>query len=190
MIDRSIAMELQGNLNRAQSLKQLKHIEMVRHQFRKLRIYLDKHTLSSPRSIQIPNDDGTSSSITDTNQMHQTIMSYNQRHFNQAQGPPPTTSPLKTILGDGLDHNSQQILDGNATLPTKIPTLMSQFLRNLKQTHQHNETPIFTQDKIIQAFKKWKESTTTSPSGLHLGHYKALIEPDGGNTTHTHDQSQ
>ena len=74
LIDRSIAMELQGNLNRAQSLKQLRHIEMVRHQFRKLRLYLDKHTLSSPRIIQIPNDDGTSFSITDTTQMHQTIM--------------------------------------------------------------------------------------------------------------------
>ena len=114
--------------------------------------------------------------------MHQTIMSYNQRHFNQAQGSPPTTQPLINILGDGLDIKSQQLLRGTANLPTNIPPLMSQFLRNLKQTHQHDEPPIFPQDQIIQAFKKWKESTTTSPSGIHLGHYKALIEPDGGNS--------
>ena len=150
-------MELQGNLNRAQSLQQLRHIEMVRHQFRKLRIYLDKHTLSSPRIIQIPNDDGTSSSITDTTQMHQTIMSHNQRHFNQAQGSPPTISPLKNILGDGLDNNSQQILDGKVNLPTHIPNLMSQFLKNLKKTHHHDEPPIFPQDQIIQAFKNGRD---------------------------------
>ena len=29
------------------------------------------------------------------------------------------------------------------------------------------------------AFTKWKERTPTSPSGRHLGHYKALIVSDG-----------
>ena len=28
-------------------------------------------------------------------------------------------------------------------------------------------------------FKKWKESTTTSPSGGHLGHHHSLIVSDG-----------
>lgn len=28
-----------------------------------------------------------------------------------------------------------------------------------------------TQDQVVQKLKNWKESTTTSPSGLHLGHY-------------------
>lgn len=27
-----------------------------------------------------------------------------------------------------------------------------------------------------QKFKKWKESASTSPSGIHLGHYKAMLE--------------
>ena len=26
-------------------------------------------------------------------------------------------------------------------------------------------------------FHHWKQSTSTSPSGVHLGHHKALIEP-------------
>ena len=29
------------------------------------------------------------------------------------------------------------------------------------------------------AFTKWKERTTTSPSGRHLGHYKVVTESDG-----------
>ncbi|KAI2496067.1 hypothetical protein MHU86_18439 [Fragilaria crotonensis] len=31
-------------------------------------------------------------------------------------------------------------------------------------------------DDIVKGFKSWKETTTTSPSGRHLGHYKALIQ--------------
>ena len=33
-----------------------------------------------------------------------------------------------------------------------------------------------SEDDITKGFKSWKESTSTSPSGRHLGHYKALIQ--------------
>ena len=33
-----------------------------------------------------------------------------------------------------------------------------------------------TKKDFHQMFSKWKESTTTSPSGRHLGHYKAILE--------------
>ncbi len=30
-------------------------------------------------------------------------------------------------------------------------------------------------EDFIDGFKKWKESTLTSPLGQHLGHYKAIV---------------
>jgi hypothetical protein len=33
-----------------------------------------------------------------------------------------------------------------------------------------------TPDDVAYGFSKWKESTSTSPSGRHLGHYKAIIQ--------------
>jgi hypothetical protein len=36
-----------------------------------------------------------------------------------------------------------------------------------------------TEEIFISGFKKWKESTSTSPAGCHLGHYKAIVtNPD------------
>jgi hypothetical protein len=35
--------------------------------------------------------------------------------------------------------------------------------------------PTITEHEYIGKLQLWKESTLTSPSGLHLGHYKALI---------------
>jgi hypothetical protein len=31
-------------------------------------------------------------------------------------------------------------------------------------------------DDVIYGFRKWHESTSTSPSGRHLGHYRSLIQ--------------
>jgi hypothetical protein len=36
-----------------------------------------------------------------------------------------------------------------------------------------------SEEDFISGFKGWKESTSTSPSGRHLGHYKAIVnDPD------------
>ena len=35
---------------------------------------------------------------------------------------------------------------------------------------------IITPDQFISAIKIWKEQTSTSPSGRHLGHYKTIIK--------------
>ena len=37
--------------------------------------------------------------------------------------------------------------------------------------------PTISEEEFIGKLKVWKETTTTSPSGVHLGHYKALIAP-------------
>jgi hypothetical protein len=45
-----------------------------------------------------------------------------------------------------------------------------------KIRHDTPITSVITADDIYYGFKKWPESTSTSPSGRHLGHYKALIQ--------------
>ena len=35
-----------------------------------------------------------------------------------------------------------------------------------------------SRDELRKGFKLWKESTATSPSGRHLGHYKSLVGDD------------
>ena len=42
-----------------------------------------------------------------------------------------------------------------------------------------NNTPLsidLTVEDYIQIFSKWAEKNTTSPSGRHLGHYKAILQ--------------
>ena len=108
LIDQAVAMELKVKLIRSKSLLQLKHIESVRHQYKNLRLYLDKNILSSPQSIIITHTDGSIETNRETSEMHQHIIQHNKKYFNQAQGSPPTTQPLLKIIGNGLNTNSQK----------------------------------------------------------------------------------
>lgn len=56
---------------------------------------------------------------------------------------------------------------------------MQEFLDHLQHTTDianfNSSTPTITLTACREKIKVWRESTTTSPSGLHLGHFKSMI---------------
>ena len=99
-----------------------------------------------------------------------------QKHFGQAKGTPFTIPLLsKQIDFSALTHYADLILSGE--YPTeqwdKATALL---IKHLKQTSlQHNAvTDRVTDADFKGKMKSWKESTSTSPSGYHLRHWKAL----------------
>ena len=57
---------------------------------------------------------------------------------------------------------------------------MKYYLEEMERQNKHSTTKaLIPPTQIIDGFKKWQEQTSTSPSGIHLGHYKALLSPDG-----------
>jgi hypothetical protein len=102
----------------------------------------------------------------------------NQRHFGQAKGSPFTVPPLLQEIGYRGDGPSvEQILNGTNDA-TGLDSNFALLLQHLKQTEEMaalDAHPTITEQEYIGKLRVWKESTSTSPSGLHLGHYKALI---------------
>ena len=45
----------------------------------------------------------------------------------------------------------------------------------MEEMADHQSYPTITDKEFVGKLKVWKETTTTSPSGAHLGHHKALI---------------
>jgi hypothetical protein len=52
-------------------------------------------------------------------------------------------------------------------------------LQKISQKPQPTIDSTITREDLQNLFKHWKESTSTSPSGCHLGHWHALLAPDG-----------
>jgi hypothetical protein len=102
-----------------------------------------------------------------------TLLDRNISHFAQAHGTPFTTESLIEIIGeDGCSNQAFEILEGQVPDHLqKFPKLLLQELRQTRPTLPLN----MTLEDMCQGFKKWRENTTTSPTGKHLGIYKALV---------------
>ena len=106
------------------------------------------------------------------------LQNRNRLHFSQAHDTPFTVPPLSSELGScGDAPGTKAILEGrmDATGHGKHVQLLLQHLSQINDIAQHPNCPTISEADFVGKLKVWKESTTTSPSGLHLGHYKALI---------------
>ena len=59
-----------------------------------------------------------------------------------------------------------------------IKKYLQQFKRN-KTIITSNKNKTISLNEFKKGYKIWKEGTTTSPSGRHLGHHHAILAPDG-----------
>jgi hypothetical protein len=102
-----------------------------------------------------------------------TLLHRNISHFSQADGTPFTTELLIDLIGeDGCSNKALEILEGNVPSSLqKYPKLLLSEMKKARDTLPLN----MTLDDMCHGFHKWRENTTTSPSGKHLGIYKSLV---------------
>ena len=173
--DRDVATVLR-RLKRAESLQQL---------FKKLRYVRGGATRQGVTRLEIPLHPGDDpKACTEWRQIEvpteivTLLQDRNRQHFGQAKGTPFTVSPLAEQVGfTGTGVYSDQLLQGTYDATEHAPNVRL-LLKHLKQVHQMEESatrPTITAAEFRSKLQVWSESTTTSPSGLHLGHFKALI---------------
>ena len=116
---------------------------------------------------------------TDGPTIERLLLDRNIRHFRQASDTPLATKTCIEAIGFGATTpTAQQFLNGTADPSLLTTDIASQLLlREMKQSSEPIQVQL-TADVMMQRYKKWNESTTTSVgSGRHLGHYAALHKP-------------
>jgi hypothetical protein len=112
------------------------------------------------------------------NEVVEKLRDGNRVHFGQAQGTPFTVPPLSEDLNfDGATSSADMILEGtyDSSGFADITRLVISQLRESKYAIRAPLTTKISKTDYINKIKNWKESTSTSPSGLHLGHYHAMV---------------
>ena len=107
----------------------------------------------------------------------------NRGHFGQAQGTPFTEPPLSDTVNWSADTTfCDDILNGvhhQVDTIDSVPQCQA-LLTTCKVASDLDMLPAeITEHEFAGKIKSWRETTTTSPSGRHLGRYKALFIPLG-----------
>lgn len=181
-----------GNLELATIYRDLLRQEMENRKWTRLAVLKDKviaalSAVDVPISFldpEIPNEDPTKAAewetVVDPTGIEYQLNHRNVGHFRQALGTPFTIHPLKGHFDWAASSSeSEAVLDGTYD-SSHLPALQQEFLSRCRLVIPSPESgalPLLTAAEWIHRVKRWAERTTTSPSGLHLGHAKALIAP-------------
>ena len=112
----------------------------------------------------------------DQEKIEKLLLERNHAHFSQASGTPFTSREMMEALPFTADSSlAEDVLEGK---DVEGPTLeATQILRECRKVIQPDEEELSVEE-MKNGFRRWNEKTSTSPSGLHLGMYKCLTEPN------------
>jgi hypothetical protein len=116
-------------------------------------------------------------SITNPEEIATHVCAANRRQYNQACNTPFASKPLLTYFGFGGDTvGADALLAGELPPPQITKSLLPETMQLLTLAKPSVGVPVFSSTISAQEFaslyKILPESTSSSPSGRHLGHYK------------------
>jgi len=175
-------------------IKRILRNERCRRSHRTVRRYLRPRENGGLTKIDIPADsnadpktwNGPWLTITQPEDIAMKVCSANAAQYHQACDTPFATEPLLSSIGlDGAGPGSDSIMNG--ILPPEevtrqlLPETVA-ILTNLANLPASSTIPSLatsiTPEKFQALYKTITEQTSSSPSGRHVGHYKAIAKSD------------
>lgn len=133
--------------------------------------------ISSTNQLEDPKQCIEWRSITEPSEVEYYLQLRNRSHFGQADGTPFTRAPFSDHITWSADtHLSDEIQAGTYESNIDEVPQCSALLQACKAVSDLDILPsTITEKEFRSKIVSWKESTSTSPSGRHLGIYKALF---------------
>jgi hypothetical protein len=146
---------------------------------------------SSPSSDQLGNptthlddskvwdkDDKPFCTLTLPEEITKYLAARNQRHFGQAQGTPFTVAPLAEMITWSADTETAELILKGEYNNTELEDITQLLLKHCQSVFTSDVIkPELTLADFTAKLRVWRKSPSTSPSGRHLGHYKAVCRP-------------
>ncbi|KAI2499411.1 hypothetical protein MHU86_15056 [Fragilaria crotonensis] len=122
--------------------------------------------------------------LLDKASIEENLLRYNRNSFRAASASPCGAGDIHQLLTfNSLSKAASEVLSGS--LPRSWQgkdALLREFLTSFALPDSVKQTASIStevkEDDVKYGFGKWKESTSTSPSGRHLGHYKAIVRDE------------
>ena len=177
----------QNNLSKHQAVLELLSHEDSRQTFGMLRQRLKPTIQGRLKTLWVSKDEqGTYTKdnsrkeiYTDGDTIHKQLLHRNAKHLAQASNTPFARGWLRNRLKwDGTGKLAEEMLTGELLNKYRFDEAMQLYLESIKLddlTRMNIVTPTLTLDEYRLFWKRKRETTVTSPHGLHVGHYKAAL---------------
>jgi hypothetical protein len=180
-MDRKVADTIErGTSKQKLTLKSLAARERKRNDFKIIKSVFKNTKGAGITTIEAPcpTHAGKWRNVTDPIEIIKLLLDRNISLFGQAHGTPFTIDPLFKIFQYSGATPEVISLIKDQIIPMEIMT-QPKYIQDVidKLSDGDNVTEkmeIISLEEFIAGMIKWKEQTTTSPSGRHLGHYKLL----------------
>ncbi len=117
--------------------------------------------------------------VTDPSKVEQLIMDRQKLHFSQATPTPFANEPLQSTFNwTGTSPDAEVVLKGDYIPSPTVDVPSNRILQSCARK-MPALSPSISINEMKQKYRTWSETTSTSPSGRHLGHKHALLKPDG-----------
>jgi hypothetical protein len=117
--------------------------------------------------------------VHDHDELQNMLQLRNIRHFGQAHDTPFTKSPLDRLKWQANSMEAKEIIEGS--IPTSFISdnpFTNRIINYIAQRESLPEIDTFiSPDQYCRGIRKWRESTSTSPSGNHLGLRRIITYP-------------
>ena len=182
--DLAAARAKEGKTKASVELSLMRRREKVKESWR--RIHRMDGSARKPGGLQriiSPDHNGEWTEKVTKEDVERGTLQENERRFTQANGTPMTISPLLEEFGKlGNGPQADNLLRGQYTSHGGIDAKTEMILQHLKTKEgiipAVQPIPI-SREELAEGWKRVKERTSSSPSGLHIGHWKAGCDDPG-----------
>lgn len=174
--------QIEGEDEKVKLLQQMRNREELRDAHKKIKFARDKIHSAGTQQLTIDSEiDGTTRHIIDKEEIELELMRFNKAKYQGANDTPFMKSPLFELVGlKGDTAYADEILKGTALLPSELDQSTLDFLEALKIPEavllEGAISPDIELEEHTKFWKRARESTQSSMSGLHFGFYKATTK--------------
>ena len=181
--DRYLAAQSSGRTDKARAIKQ-----RMEHEFSKRMWYHIKRTVKDAfrgaiLEVEVRDDDGLVSKLTTKEEVEAAIQRECEVRFQLGHSAPISSSLLAEELRYLSDNDiAERIIRGEYVIPDGLDNATALLLDEIGKVGMTvvagHRTITISPDDFRQYWRRIKENTSSSASGLHHGHYKAAIQSE------------
>lgn len=173
----------QGNSQEANRVKEMLRTEAQRKTWQEIQRVTKPRGVLSVTRVEVANSNGSVTEYTTKDDIEKAVMEELSSRFGRASSAPICQGVLYDLLGTYADTDAaMQILEGTFAPPPDadgpILIILEEIARIWRLIGEGEVSVAISQEDYQYYWRRVKERTSSSLSGLHFGHYKSIATDD------------